>query len=278
MTSALNYRSTSIALVGLIATLTIVIFAHTAPVAAQTGELKVGEIFRDCPDCPEMVVIPAGKFKMGSNRGRTNEKPVREVMIAKAFSMSVAEITFNQWEVCVQSGVCSTPDDHRWGRSRRPVINITWGEANTFIKFLRKRTGKIYRMPTEAEWEYAARAGTRTRYWWGNKPGKNRANCRKCGTEFHKRSAPVKSFKANAFGLYDMNGNVWEWVQDCFWQDYAGAPVDGAPREGDDCRRRTVRGGSWYYIAKLMTSAYRTSFPPSNASYNIGIRLVRELP
>ena len=192
--------------------------------------------------------------------------------------MSTTEVTFDHWSLCVRAGECATPDDHKWGRGKRPVINIAWRSAIAYAEFLSQHTGKVYRLPTEAEWEYAARAGTRTRYWWGNKPGKNRANCRKCGTEFYKQSAPVRSFKPNAFGLYDMNGNVWEWVQDCFWQDYRGAPTDASPREGDDCRRRTVRGGSWYYIAKLMSSAYRTSFPPSNASYNIGIRLVRELP
>ena len=245
------------------------------PAGAQNESFEAGKVFRDCP---EMVVIPDGTFKMGSNRGRNNEKPVREVSIAKAFAMSTTEVTFDHWSLCVRAGECATPDDHKWGRGKRPVINIAWRSAIAYAEFLSQHTGKVYRLPTEAEWEYAARAGTRTRYWWGNKPGKNRANCRKCGTEFYKQSAPVRSFKPNAFGLYDMNGNVWEWVQDCFWQDYRGAPTDASPREGDDCRRRTVRGGSWYYIAKLMSSAYRTSFPPSNASYNIGIRLVRELP
>ena len=271
-------RAAGAAVINVLTALVFAIVVGASPAHAQTGTLEAGFVFKDCPVCPEMVVIPAGTFKMGSNRGRDNEKPVREVTIARTFAMSTTEVTFDQWSLCVDEGACPSPDDHKWGREARPVINITWGNAISFTKFLSKRTGHTYRLPTEAEWEYAARAGTRTRYWWGNKPGKNRANCRKCGTEFHKRSAPVKSFKPNAFGLFDMNGNIWEWVQDCYWQNYQSAPTDSSPRDNEDCRRRTVRGGSWYYIAKLMSSAYRTSFPPANASYNIGIRLVRELP
>ena len=239
-----------------------------------------GDILRDCVTCPEMIVIPAGAFVMGSADGKPREQPERQVSIARSFAMSRFEITFDEYQACVDFGACEkTPDDHEWGMGERPVINISFSETNDYVRYLRAQTGKPYRLPTEAEWEYAARAGTDTPFWWGDDAGGEFANCRHCGSEWDgKSSAPVGRFAANPFGLFDMNGNVWEWTSDCWNENYEGAPADAAPRTDGNCERRVIRSGSWYYIARLMSATSRDSHPAQLWSYNIGIRVVRELP
>ena len=236
--------------------------------------------FQDCETCPLMVAVPAGAFEMGSLQGKPAEQPVRQVSISRPFAMSVYEITFAEYETCVAGGACAkTPDDHDWGRGQRPVINISWAEANDYVLYLSQVTGEIYRLPSEAEWEYAARAGTTSAFWWGDEAGDNVANCRKCGSEWDgKASAPVGSFPANPFSLHDMNGNVWEWTSDCWNPNHDGAPADGAARQSGDCGRRVIRSGSWYYIPRLMSAHARDSHSAQLWSYNIGIRVVRELP
>ena len=244
-----------------------------APARSQA----VGESFRDCAACPEMVVVPIGDFLMGSDT-REEEQPVHEVTIPRSFAMSKYEVTFDEWSDCIEAGRCRETDDHKWGRGPRPVINVTWQEATAYAVFLSEKTGHTYRLPSEAEWEYAARAGTTTRFWWGDAQGEAMANCRTCGTKFKKRSAPVGSFAANPYGLHDLNGNIWEWTQDCWNESHTDAPDDASARTTGECTKRVVRGGSWYYIAKLMSAHYRTSFIAERFSYNIGIRLVRERP
>ena len=197
--------------------------------------LHPGRAFRDCPECPEMVVVPAGSFMMGSDDGFSNEKPRHRVTIAKPFAVGKYEVTFAEWDACVAAGGCGghRPGDRGWGRGRRPVINVRWDDAKAYVRWLNRKTGKQYRLPSEAEWEYAARAGTTTRYNWGDDIGRNRANCFKCGSRWdRKQTAPAGSFPANVFGLHDVHGNVWEWVEDC-WRG--------------DCSRRVLRGGSWSY-------------------------------
>ena len=171
-----------------------------------------GENFRDCPACPEMVVIPAGRFRMGclsSQSCSRDEKPVRDVAIDQVFGLSVNEVTFEQWDVCASAGGCGgyRPDD--WGsggRGDQPVINVSWNDAQSYVRWLSEQTGHAYRLPTEAEWEYAARAGRATKYSWGNDIGRNLANCNGCGSQWDvNRIAPVGSFPANAFGLHDMH-------------------------------------------------------------------------
>ena len=238
---------------------------------------KVGESFRDCAKCPEMVVIPGGEFLMGSKykKGKKNQKPAHKVTIRGPLAVSKYEVTFDEWEACLAAGACTRiPDDHKWGRGRRPVVNISWDDTQDFTAWLSKITGRSYRLLSEAEWEYAARAGSTTGYWWGSKLKKKYANCRKCGTEWSGRmSAPVGSFKPNPWGIYDMHANIWEWVQDCWTDNHKGAPKDGSARTDGNCERKSVRGGSWYYYPQVAKSPSRDSHPANLFSYNIGIRL-----
>ena len=196
-----------------------------------------------------MVDIPAGRFRMGALKrgGYDNEKPVHTVTVP-AFKLGKFEVTFTQWDACVADGGCGryTPYDAGWGRGNRPVINVSWDDIQLFIDWLNDKTGGNYRLPTEAEWEYAVRAGSTTEYSWGNSIGSNRANCDGCGSRWDNRqTAPVGSFSANAWGLHDLHGNVWEWVQDCWNKNYKGAPTDGRAWTSGDCGRRVIRGGSW---------------------------------
>ena len=173
---------------------------------------------------PEMVVIPAGRFRMGcvSRRDCSEEElPVHEVTISQPFAVSKYEVTFEQWDACVQGGGCGgyRPDDWGYGRADRPVIDVSWRDAQSFVSWLSIQTGEDYRLLTEAEWEYVARAGSETAFSWGHEIGSNRANCFECGSQWDGReTAPVGSFPANAFGVHDMHGNVEEWVEDC-WND-----------------------------------------------------------
>ena len=216
--------------------------------AARRRELErqVGRVFRDCEGCPEMVVVPAGSFMMGSNDGNDDETPVHRVRIGERFAVAVYEVTFGEWEACVRGGGCGgyRPGDAGWGRGNRPVINVSWEDAEGYVGWLSRETGKEYRLLSEAEWEYVARAGSRGAYHLGDEIGRNRANC--CGSLWEvKRTAPVGSFGRNGFGLYDVHGNVWEWVEDCWNGSYRGAPSDGRAWETGDCGRRVLRGGSW---------------------------------
>ena len=258
-----------------------------APASAQTpgGSLlakaaqKSGKPFKECDECPEMVVIPPGNYWMGRDDGKSVETPAVPVAILKSFALSRFEITWDQWLACVEAGPCThIPSDHHWGRGRQPIMNITWQDAQDYVGFLRARTGQPYRLPAEAEWEYAARAGTDTFFPWGDEAGTYNANCRKCGTPWDGHgNAPVGTFKPNAFGLYDMHGNVWEWTEDCWSPTHDGAPTIARPSTDGDCERRVIRSGSWYYIPRLMASTYRDRHPAKLFSYNIGIRVARDL-
>jgi formylglycine-generating enzyme required for sulfatase activity len=245
--------------------------------------LKPLASFRECAkDCPEMIVIPAGSFVMGSpatEKGRyTNEGPQRSVTIAQPFAVSKFDVTFADWDACVSVGGCFQIGDGGFGRGTRPVINVTWDDAQQYVAWFSKMTGRSYRLLTEAEWEYAARAGSATAYFWGDEIGKNNANCSGCGSQWDSRQpSPVGSFKANAFGLYDMVGNVWQWVQDCYHGNYNGAPIDGSAWTIGDCNDRVGRGGSWLLDPLHLRSANRSRNPAGIRSRNIGFRLGRTL-
>ena len=191
-----------------------------------------------------------------------------------------AEVTFREWDACRRGGGCShIPGDRGWGRGNRPVVNVSWNDAQQYVRWLSRETGKRYRLPSESEWEYVARAGTGTLYHWGDPIARNRANCDGCGSAWdNDRTAPAGSFSPNAFGLHDVHGNVWEWVQDCWHPGYAGAPRDGGARTtGGDCSRRLLRGGSWNSNPIFLRSANRSSFPARSRFNFVGIRVARTL-
>jgi formylglycine-generating enzyme required for sulfatase activity len=249
--------------------------------ADTTDTAAPGRIFRDCPDCPEMVVVPAGSFMMGSD-DFDDEKPVHKVTIAEAFAASKFSVTFADWDACVAADGCKhKPDDLGWGRSNRPVINVSWDDATKeYLPWLSRKTGKSYRLLTEAEWDYAARAGTTAAYSWGNDVGKGNANCNSCGSQWdNKQTAPVGSFKPNAFGLYDMHGNVWQWVQDCYHDKYQGAPTDGSAwvTSCTEDGRRVLRGGSWVSIPLRLRAAFRSRGSTVGRDDGLGFRLARTL-
>jgi formylglycine-generating enzyme required for sulfatase activity len=234
------------------------------------------EAFRDCADCPELVVVPPGRFTMGDDASPfTNERPAREMAVERGFALGRTEVTFDDWARCLVARACQKmPDDHGWGRGKRPVINVTLAEATQFLAYLSQKTGKPYRLPTEAEWEHAARAGTKTAYWWGETAGAGHANCRECESGYHHETAPAASFAPNPFGLHDMNGNVWEWTADCWRPNHAGAPERA--KDGT-CPAHVVKGGSWYYFPPMSRPAARARNDVRTNSYNIGFRVARDL-
>ena len=242
-----------------------------------------GTVFRDCADCPEMVVVPAGSFMMGSpanEQGRSStEGPQHLVTISRSFSVGKYEVTFDQWDACVAQGGCGgyRPSDENWGRGAQPVINVSWDDAKAYVDWLSRKTGKSYRLLSEAEWEYSARGGTTTRYWWGDEVGRNNASCDGCGSQWdNKQTAPVGSFKANAFGLHDMLGNVWEWVGDCGDGSYAGAPTDGSAWEArGECGLRVLRGGSWFDVPRILRAADRSWSTTGYRDDGAGFRVAR---
>ena len=255
---------------------------------AARAPADVGEVFTDALQSggrgPAMVTIPAGAFRMGclSNDDDCSiyEQPVHEVTLARPFALSVYEVTFAEWDACVAAGGCRghEPEDEGWGRGSRPVINVSWDDARAYAEWLSAQTGAEYRLPSESEWEYAARAGTATKYSWGNGIGVYRANCDGCGSEWGGAgTAPVGSFQSNAFGLYDMHGNVWEWVADCWNASYAGAPSKGRAWFRGDCTARMSRGGSWYYGPRAVRSARRIGDTTTVRNKVSGFRVARTL-
>jgi formylglycine-generating enzyme required for sulfatase activity len=250
--------------------------------AAPERALKPGDPpFKECTDCPEMIVVPAGEFMMGSpaNERDKDESPQHGVTIAKPFAVARFELTFDEWDTCAAHGDC---DPHisasRSGRGRQPVINVGWDDAQRYVAWLSRMTGQPYRLLTEAEWEYAARAGTTTAYYWGDEIGKGNANCFGCGSQWDgKQTSPVGSLKPNAFGLYDMAGNVSQWVQDCHHDNYNGAPIDGSAWTSEDCIGHVLRGGSWIYYPRILRSAARDWLAAGLRSNHLGFRVGRTL-
>ena len=254
-----------------------------------------GTKFRDCPECPEMVVVPSGSFMMGAPESEASEDlvdaevPVHRVTIARSFAVGVYEVTLEEWDACASGGGCGGHrlSDRGRGRGRFPVIGMSEAAAQAYVEWLSRKTGEEYRLLSESEWEYVARAGTGTRYWWGDEIGRNRANCRGCGSRWDaRRTAPVGSFSANLFGLYDVHGNVKELVEDCWHYDYRGAPHDGSvwTRESRrwgslDCIHWVVRGGSWENWPERLRSAYRIRYSPESRVYipSVGLRVARTL-
>ena len=291
---------------------------HTVVKSSRAAhKLNAGKVFSDCPSCPKMAVIPSGSFYMGSPAAeigrKKDEDPVHQVSIA-SFALGKTEITRGQFAQFVKETAystgnrCWTIEDGKyqerngnWQKfgylqdDKHPVVCINWHDAVAYAKWLTRKTGKQYRLPTEAEWEYAARGKTSTARYWGessddackyanvgDKTTKEQIkaaaswkvhNC-KDGFAY---TAPVGSFKANAFGLNDMLGNVWEWVEDSYHDNYQGAPVDGSAWKGDD-KKRVLRGGSWYDAPRFVRAAGRDKAVPASRYDNIGFRVARMLP
>ena len=219
-----------------------------------------------------------------------NERPVHEVRIAAPFAVSVYEVTFEEWDACVAGGGCGhrPKDGHfpenseRWARGNRPVVNVSWNDAQEYVAWLSREAGKPYRLLSEAEWEYAARAGSTTKFSWGDEIAPDRANycddCQSRGRWDHKSPKPVGAFAPNAFGLHDMHGNVFEWVEDCWNESYDGAPTDGSPWTSGDCEFRVKRGGSWtnsWEDGHSLRSAYRSRSFNCDRHFTIGFRVAR---
>ncbi len=256
---------------------------EAAPPVAVAPPVEVapsepGSTFRDCDACPEMVVIPAGNFTMGSSKSETghqaDEEPQREVKLAAPFAVGRFEVTFDEWDACVADGGCAghEPDDQHWGRGRRPVVDVSWEVANDYTEWLSRKTGRSYRLLSEAEWEYAARAGTATPYSFGATIHRDQANF---GGE---KTAEVGSYPASPFGLSDMHGNVWEWVADCYAESYRDAPADGAAVSPAGCNWRVVRGGAWNTTSpENMRTAFRLRRVADSTRDNVGFRVARAL-
>ncbi len=250
-----------------------------APPQREPAPIKSegGNVLRDCPDCPGLVVAPAGSFEMGSAT-TDYDKPIHRVSISKAFAIGRYEVTFTEWDKCVDDGGCKQrPNDRGWGRGARPVINVSWLDAKEYVAWLSKKTGHVYRLPSEAEWEYAARAGTSTSYWWGGSVDARQANCRECKTGQAEQTLPVGSYKPNAFGLFDTAGNAAEWVEDCWNDNYRGAPTDGSAWVKGDCQLRVLRGGSFGSEAGYVRPTARFRYDADVPYSANGFRVVREL-
>ena len=252
--------------------------------------LKPGDTFRDCLDCPEMTVLPAGTFAMGSpdsepSRSR-NEGPRHRVTFQKPFAIGKFEITFSDWDKCVADGACRYRPGAPWGRGRRPVMETSWEDAKEFVGWLNLKisgsTSRPYRLPSEAEWEYAARAGTTTPFWTGehitsdqaNFDGKRTYNGSKVGI-YRGKSTEVGFFPANPFGLHDMNGNAWEWVEDCYSDSYRQNSPAGTANVTGDCKSRVLRGGSTSSSPSGLRSAMRSWYLRDYRLMGVGFRLAR---
>ncbi len=250
-----------------------------------------GEAFRDADYAPEMVIIGPGEFIMGApeheeeEKADDNEGPPHRVGIAQPFALGKYVVTFEQFDYFVgASGYGHTPGDEGWGRGTRPVINVSWEDARAYVEWLSRETGETYRLVAEAEWEYACRAGTATLFSFGQAIHTDQANYAGIfgyGSgalgEYRKKTVPVGSFPANGFGLHEMHGNVCEWVEDCWNENYAGAPGDGGAWRSGDFSRRVLRGGCWFFRPWGLRSSVRLRYLADYRSHLFGFRVARTL-
>jgi formylglycine-generating enzyme required for sulfatase activity len=241
------------------------------PPAAAPARTANGAEVKDCPACPPLIALPAGAFTMGSNTSDPSERPAHTVTLAAPFAIGKTEVTVEQWNACA---AC-----HRSTQgARTPVRDVSWDDVQHYLKWLSSASGKAYRLPTEAEWEYAARGGTASAYWWGEKMAAGKANCKECGPPWQGDApANVGSFAANPYGLYDMNGSVWEWVDDCWHTSFKQAPADGRAWDAPNCTVRVIRGGSWREGASYMVSSTRFKYDASVRNSQNGFRVARSV-
>jgi formylglycine-generating enzyme required for sulfatase activity len=257
--------------------------------AERERALKPGNTFKECDTCPEMVVVPAGTFTMGSPASEkertTDEGPQHRVNFSRQFAVGKYSVTFDEWDACLRDGGCDgyRPAD-AWGRGKLPVTDVNWRDAKAYIAWLSRKTGKTYRLLSEAEREYVTRAGTTTPFWWGASISTGQANYNGDFTygagregENRQRTVPVDSFQPNPWGLYQVHGNVREWTEDCWHASYAGAPSDGSAWTAGDCWRRVLRGGSWVFNPWDLRSASRNSDREGMRADSLGFRVARTL-
>ena len=269
-----------------ISVLLAVLAVLVALTPAGKGFAAGNATFRDCTQCPEMVNLPAGQFTMGSPASELYRGPEAQHHVSvPAFALGKYEVTFDEWEACVADGGCrgSHPDDQGWGKGKRPVIGVSWNDAKAYVAWLSRKTGKPYRLASEAEWEYAARAGTATPFSFGATITTAQANF-DGSTPYasgpkglnRQKTVPVGSFPGNAFGLHDMHGNVWEWVEDCWSDEYTAAnPADGKPYVKAGCGGHVMRGGSWEDYPGDVRSAARVGSGSDEQSWADGFRVAR---
>ena len=251
--------------------------------------LKPQDMFQDCSQCPEMIVAPAGVFTMGAPanepRRASGEGPQHKVTFNRNFAVGRFALTFDEWDACVADGGCNgyKPDSQGWGRGTRPAINVSFLDAKAYLAWLNKKTGKPYRLLSEAEREYITRAGTTTPFWWGGAITTAEANYDGvpygggAKGEYRGRTEPVASFAPNPWGFYQVHGNVYEWTEDCGHDDYQGAPGDGSAWTSGDCGARVIRGGSWDYDGEYLRSASRLAYATDTRDVWLGFRVARSL-
>jgi formylglycine-generating enzyme required for sulfatase activity len=253
--------------------------APAAPAAPPPAAMAhTGGDIRDCQSCPMLVSLPAGAFTMGNNASDPSEKPAHQVVISAPFAIGKFEVTVQQWNACVTANGCqkATPDLNT--NPNAPVRDVSWEDTQQYVKWLGMLSGEAYRLPTEAEWEFAARGGSATAYWWGDKMAPGKANCKDCGPPWtDKGPANAGSFAPNAYGLYDTSGSVWEWVADCWHNNFKGAPADGSAWDEPGCRVRVIRGGSWRDGAAYMVASTRFKYDASVRQAQNGFRVARSL-
>lgn len=238
----------------------------------------VNDPLRDGSAGPSMLALQGGAFTMGKQRVLPTDDygPTRGVRL-DGYLIGVTEVTFEEYDGFARATGRRYPRDFGWGRGRRPVVDVSWEDARAYADWLSRQTGRSYRLPGEAEWEFAAAAGRRSKFWWGYQAGQGRAVCFDCGTMWDNRSsAPAGTFAPNPLGIYDTAGNVMEWVQDCYHPSYDRAPLDGQPWEDGDCRFRVARGGAFNKPARSMRSTARHRFSPDTRINSLGFRLARD--
>jgi formylglycine-generating enzyme required for sulfatase activity len=283
--------------------------ADIAPDSSAKRPRPVGEVFRDCPKCPEMVIVPAGHFTMGSPAseiGRFDSEGPQHGVTVRGFALGKYPVTEEEFTIFLattgyQPAPCDRILDKTWrspgggivfppGQAdlpRQPAVCVNWKDVHAYIAWMNANHNPAgsapYRLPTEAEWEYAARAGAASARWWGEALGRGNANCHGCGSDWDNTLiAPVGSFQANAFGLHDMLGNTWEWLADCWNENYSGAPADGSAWTSGDCSKRVMRGGSWSNLPAFIRSAARSRGDAGGADFDyssyVGFRLAKSIP
>ena len=231
---------------------------------------------------PEMCEVSSGRFLMGDVQSDEykNKKLLRKVNV-ESFAAGRFEVTFAEYDHFCETVGRRNPDDNRWGRNDRPVINVSWEDALDYTRWLSEQTGHTYRLPTEAEWEYMARAGTETNYWWGNEPEHNKASCHGCGAQWgwdaERKTAPVGSLDPNPFGIYDTVGNVWEWTCSQYTDSYIGKETECIEKITTGSVFVVLRGGAWAENPKNCRVSYRKFGYPNDRRYDVGFRVVREL-